>query len=167
MLKIINKISPFFEDNYREIHVREYAKLIQVSPPTASKILQNFLSQKLLTKEVDKEYHMYTANRDSDLFRDLQKTYWKQKLKPLIKHFDKETINPLIILFGSVSKAEIREDSDIDIVVFTSSRKNISVNKFEKQLGRDIQVFLFKQFEDVPNNLQKSILNGFVLKESW
>ena len=42
MLKIFNELKPFFEDVYREISVREYAKLTKVSPPTASTILKKY-----------------------------------------------------------------------------------------------------------------------------
>ena len=35
MLNIINNLRPFIEDCYRRISVREYSRLLKVSPPTA------------------------------------------------------------------------------------------------------------------------------------
>lgn len=51
MLKIINDLTPFFEDCYREISVREYARIMSISPPTASKLLSYYCSEKLLVKK--------------------------------------------------------------------------------------------------------------------
>ncbi len=45
MLKIFNDLKPFFEDNYGRIHVRGYAALVKVSPPTASGMLKKFVQQ--------------------------------------------------------------------------------------------------------------------------
>ena len=54
MLKIIYILKPFFEDNYRRINVREYARLQKISPPTASKILEQMHKEKLLKKETER-----------------------------------------------------------------------------------------------------------------
>ena len=81
MLQIINILKPFFEDCYRRINVREYGRIIKVSPPTASKILKNFEKEKILKKEREDPYLYYYANKDSDLFIDLSRIYWKSKLK--------------------------------------------------------------------------------------
>ena len=51
MLKIINDLRPFFEDCYRRVNVREYAKIMHISPPTASKILDSYHHENLLCKE--------------------------------------------------------------------------------------------------------------------
>ena len=51
MLTIFNNLKPFFEDNYRRISVREYARIIKISPPSASKLLNNLEKEGLLTKE--------------------------------------------------------------------------------------------------------------------
>ena len=51
MLEIINNLAPFFEDCYRRISVREYSKIIKVSPPTASKILMEYYKEGLLKRQ--------------------------------------------------------------------------------------------------------------------
>ena len=33
---------PFFQDCYRRINVREYSRLMKISPPTASKLLSSY-----------------------------------------------------------------------------------------------------------------------------
>ena len=170
MLKIINTLKPFFEDNYRRINVREYARMINVTPPTASKLLESYRKEGLLKKEEEKQYFYYFANKESSLFIDLMRIYWKFKFENvgLIKFFEEIYLNPLIILFGSLSKAESKLDSDIDMAVFASTKKNIKLERFEKKLDRGIHLFVFRGKGDVKSTeLLNNILNGYVIRGHW
>ena len=169
MLKIFNDLKPFFEDNYRRINVREYARIQKISPPTASSLLQNYLKG-LLKKEEEKQYLYYFANKESSLFVDLSRIYWKVVLENsgFVKALSEKFISPVIILFGSLSKAEVKENSDIDIAVFTATRKELDLKEFEKKLKRNIQLFVFKDRENIKNKeLFNNILNGDRLKGNW
>lgn len=55
MLKIFNNLEPFFENNYKRINVREYARLKKISPPTASKLLSELQKEDLLEREDEKK----------------------------------------------------------------------------------------------------------------
>lgn len=167
MLRLFNELRPFFEDNYTRIHVREYATLTGVSPPTASKTLETFYKEGLLKKEVDKLHHLYFVNRDSSLFKDLQQMYWREKLEQLSSYIEQNTLNPVIILFGSIVKAELKDSSDIDMAIFCASTKEIDIKKFEKKLGREVQLFKYKNLEEVPERLKNNILNGKILRGRW
>lgn len=167
MLKILNDLQPFFEDNYRRIHVREYAALQKISPPTASKLLEDMREKLLLKKEIDKQYFYYFANKESDILRDLQRMYYKQKLTQLLNYIEENTINPVIILFGSLSKTEAKQNSDIDIALFTTSKKEIDTKQFEKNISREIQLFTFKTLTEVPEELKNNILNGYIMRGRW
>ncbi|PIN95140.1 hypothetical protein COU53_00925, partial [Candidatus Pacearchaeota archaeon CG10_big_fil_rev_8_21_14_0_10_30_48] len=112
MLNIINNLKPFIENCYRRINVREYSRLMKVSPPTASKILSEFNKEELLLIEKDRNYIFYYANKNNKIFTDLSRIYWKTRLKVLINFLDENLTNPSIILFGSLSKSETKEDSD-------------------------------------------------------
>lgn len=170
MLEIINRLRPFFKDNYRRINVREYARLQKISPPTASKLLENLNKEGLLKKVRDKQYINYYANKESELFIDFSRIFWKMifdKAK-LTSHIESELLNPVIILFGSLSKAEARLDSDIDLAIFTSTKKELNLHNYEKYLKRKIQLFIFQKREDVKNKeLLNNILNGYKLKGYW
>ncbi len=170
MLRIINYLEPFIEDNYRLINVREYARIQKVTPPTASKLLSNLHDEGLLKKENNKQYIYYYADRESSLFIDLSRIYWKLFLQNvnLISFLEKEFLNPVIILFGSLSKAEARPDSDIDLAVFSVTQKEITLEKYEKKLKRKIQLILFQKRDDVKNiSLLNNILNGYIISGSW
>ncbi|MBW6451949.1 MAG: nucleotidyltransferase domain-containing protein [DPANN group archaeon] len=167
MLKILNDLQLFFEDNYRRIHVREYAIIQKISPPTASKNLEELHKKQLLKKEIDKQYFYYFANKDSDILKDLQRVYYKQKLTPFLNHLEENMINPVIILFGSLAKTEAKQNSDIDIAVFTTSKKEINTKQFEKNIQREIQLFTFKTLTEVPEELKNNILNGYIMRGMW
>ena len=77
MLEIFNTLAYFFEDNYVKISVREFAKFKKISPPHASKLLNFFTREGLLTKEEDRRYHFFQANRENKLFVKLQQEVLK------------------------------------------------------------------------------------------
>jgi len=170
MLEIISALKPFFEDNYRRINIREYARMQKVSPPTASRILSSLCSRSILKREIDKRYIYYYADKDSGLFIDLSRIFWKIRLKKsgLLDYIAAEAINPLVILFGSLSKAEVKRDSDIDLAIFLSSNKEIVLTKFERKMKRIIHPLVFAGRENVKNEaLLNNILNGYTLMGKW
>lgn len=163
MLNIINNLKLFFEDCYRRIHVREYAKIMKISPPTASKLLSQYNFSGLLLVEKDRNYIFYYANKNSKDFIDLSRIYWRNKLSEVINYLDKSLVSPTIILFGSLSKAESKKNSDIDLCIL-SHKKEININKFEKKLKRKIQLFFFKSIKGINNlELANNIINGYIL----
>ena len=170
MLRIFNDLEPFLWDSYKRVGVREYAALRKVSPPTASTILTQLHKEGLLRKEKDRKYLLFSANNESRLFTQLSRAYFAHHLKKigLTGQLEKELISPLIILFGSFAKAEINENSDLDIAIFTPSQKEIPLEKHEEQLGRSIQVFIFKNKGAVKNKeLLNNILNGVIIAGDW
>ncbi len=163
MLNIINNLKPFFEDCYRRINVREYSRLMKISPPTASKILSEFNGEELLLIEKDRNYIFYYANKNNKIFVDLSRIYWSLKLDNLVNFFNKNLTNPTIILFGSLSKAETKNDSDIDICII-GHKKELDIKKIENTLKRKIQLFFFSSIGDIKNKeLASNIINGHIL----
>jgi predicted nucleotidyltransferase len=67
-------------------------------------------------------------------------------------------------MFGSYSRGEDVESSDIDIYLETPSKEEIKLEQFEKELGRSIQIFRFKNIQQVKNkDLANNIINGITL----
>lgn len=163
MLKIINDLSPFFEDCYRRINVREYAKLASITPPTSSKMLDYYSKESLLLKTKYRNNLLFYANKDSKDFIDLSRIYWRQKLKELTAYIEECLISPTIVLFGSLSKAEAKIDSDIDLAVFAEEKK-LDTKSFEKKLKRKIQIYWFEALPKVKSReLANNIARGYVL----
>jgi|SRR3989344_6253268 len=164
MLNIINNLRPFIEDCYRRISVREYSRLLKVSPPTASKILFDLNKEGLLLVEKDRNYIFYYACKENRIFIDLSRIYWRLKLNKFVEFLTKNLTNPTIILFGSLSKAETKNDSDIDICVI-GHKKEFNIKSFENLLKRKIQLFFFGSIQDIKNKeLAMNIINGYLLE---
>ncbi len=164
MLKIINDLQPFFEDCYRRINVREYARIIGVSPPTASKLLSHYWRERLLVPSRFKNYILFYANKSSPDFIDLSRMYWRGKLQPFLENMGKEVPAAVIVLFGSLAKGEAKADSDVDIAVF-GAKKQVDVSLFEKKLKRSLQLFWYCSLKDVKSpGLANNVLNGYVIK---
>ncbi len=156
----IETLAPFFEDNYAEIHVRAYAKLTHVSPPTASKLLALLQKKGLLVMRTDKRHDLYKASR-TGLFARYQQLYWSGKLQELVSDISAKE-QCVIVLYGSITKAEATMNSDVDLVVIGTFAK-IELSAYEKRLRRKIHVLHFQTFNDVPEHLKNGIQNGYVL----
>lgn len=168
MLEIINKLSPFIEDCYREISVREYARMTKISPPSASKILKSFEKEELLKKREDKGYLLFRSNRENHILKDISRIYWRIRLKSFIEYLDFELNSPTIILFGSLAKVEARNDSDIDIAIIgeidSTKLNKLKFSEYEKELGREINPIISKKLNQIPKELMQNITNGYVLQ---
>ena len=168
MLKIFYMLQPFMEDNYRRISVREYARMMNLSPPSASTMLKDLQQEGLLLMEKERQHHFFTANRTNAIFTGLQRLYYQQKLGPLLKYMSSQFITPTIILFGSLVKGEVTKNSDIDIALFSPTKKQVDLALYEKKLKRPIQLLRFKNREEVKNReLLHNILNGTMMAGGW
>ena len=164
MLKIINDLKPFFEDCYRRISVREYAKIMRISPPTASKTLARHKAEGLLLRSRYRNYLFFHADSENKKFIDLSKIYWSERLNEFASGAEKKLTKPVIILFGSLSKAEAKEDSDVDLAIF-AHKKELNTTIFEKKMGRKLQIHWFESIRGIKNTeLANNILNGYVLR---
>jgi len=153
------------EDCYSEIGVREYSRVMGITPPTASKLLKEFGAQGLLKKREDRGYILFRANRENPVLKDLSRIYWREKLKEIIEYLNNNLHEPTIILFGSLIKIEAKKDSDIDLAVFTEMNRNLNFERFEKILRRKIQLFRFKSLSDINSKeLKMNILNSYVIQ---
>ncbi len=159
MLSIFNNLKPFFEDVYREISVREYARMQDISPPTASKLLNQFAKEELLIKKQDRIYLMFRANKTSDFFKDLTKAFWRKRLTKVLEPLREELMFKPITLFGSLFKVENTINSDVDLFIDLPEKK-IDLSKAEKLLKREIQLF-FKnaaKSEELIKNIKKGLI---------
>ena len=169
MLEIFNTLTYFIEDCYERYSVRQYAKLIRVSPPTCSKLLSNLHKENLLKKEPYRNHIFFWANKENPLFIEIARIYWRNKLESsgLLSYLRNQFSSPIIILFGSLAKAENKKDSDIDIAVI-ENKKELNLKPFEKKLKRPIQVFQFHAFQEIKDEeLKINILNGYLLHGRW
>jgi len=168
MFKKLNIIKIFFEEPSREFNVREVARILKISPATASKDLGNLVKQGLLKLRKERIFHLYRANLENDSYKDFKLFYNIKKIKDLglIDALNKYYLKPAIVLFGSASKGEDTETSDLDLVVVSEKTKEFpKLKNFERKIRKKIQLFRVKNINELRNkHLMNNVLNGIVLQ---
>ncbi len=171
MFKEFDMLKLFFEEPNREFSVREVARLVKVSPATASKQLNELVEKDILKERKERIFNLFKANLESYNYKDLKVYYSIRRLREsgLIDAINKRFLKPTIVLFGSISNGLDTETSDIDIAIISEFHdlEFPEIKEFEKRLNRRIQIFSFHDKMDIKNeHLTNNILNGIVLQGS-
>ena len=163
----IKFLKVFFEMPNKWHHIRGYARANNISPSTAFKYLNEFYKKNLIEKKKEHNLVLYKANDSSEDFRDM-KIFWNIKMikdSKLLDYLEEKLSPKCIILFGSIAKGTDHKDSDIDLFIMSSVKKEINLGRYESILGRHIQFFSsdenqLKKQKELGNN----ILNGIILR---
>jgi predicted nucleotidyltransferase len=168
MFKELDSLKVFFEEPAREFNIREIARVLKISPATASKELKDFDKKGVLKRRTERIFELYSANLESEFYRDLKIFYNIRKIKDsgLIGEINKFYLKPAIILFGSCAYGLDTETSDLDILIISEKTKELPNSLlFEKKLNRKVQMFVVKNVKDLKNkHLINNVLNGIVLQ---
>ncbi len=149
-----------------KLRVREIERTLKLSLPSVIRYCKELEKEGILTTIKIGNVNFYTANRSSEKYLLEKKLYNIKKIYEscLIEYLKQELSNPPIVLFGSFSKGEETEESDIDLYIETPSKKKVSLEKFEKLLKRRIQIFQHKNLNEISNiHLANNIANGITL----
>ncbi len=150
-----------FDFPTRKFHVREISKILKISAPAISNNVKKLENEGLIinNKGFISEIYAKIDNKFKRLKRvsNLKKIYESGLEDCLIEKFPLTTV----VLFGSYSRGEDIEKSDIDIAVFNKEKK-INIEIFEKRLNRKINIE-FIEFKKISAELKESIINGIVL----
>ncbi len=152
----------FFDFPTQRFHTREIARKLNVSAPAVSKVVNELEKEGLVTYK-KKFISEIQANLD-DKFKKSKRIHNLRRIYEIgLEYYLKENF-PLttIVLFGSYSRGEDIEKSDIDIAIF-SKEKRLDIAKFEKKLNRTINIE-FIDFRKASVALKESLINGIVLE---
>lgn len=156
----------YFVNPTSKLRVREIEKLLKLPLPSVIRYCKDLQKEGILTTIITGKVVFYTGNRANNNFLLEKKLYNIKSLyeSGLIEYLKIELSNPAIIVFGSYSKGEDTETSDIDLYIETPSKKETQLEKFEKILKRKIQIFKHKEIHEIKNKeLADNIINGIVL----
>ena len=162
--KIINEY--FFVNPTKKLRVREIERTLKLPLPSVIRYCKELEKEEILTTIKTGNVVFYTSDRTSEKYLLEKKLFNVKSLyeSGLIEHLKIELSNPPIILFGSYTKGEDVEESDIDLYIETLSKKEIVLDKFERFLKRKIQIFRHKNLKEISNpNLANNIINGILL----
>ncbi len=161
----------FLQFPEREFHIRQIAKIVGVTPMSARKYLLELKKEGLIIEAPTKfRAKNYRANADNPLFREELRHHHVQNIiqSGLLDTLNKELSLPVVVLFGSAAKGEDTSASDMDLFILSEIKKQISLEPYEKALGRRIQLFLmnsteFDLLKKKNKHLVNSIINGMCL----
>jgi predicted nucleotidyltransferase len=155
----------FFDFPRKDFHIRELSRMTKIAQPSVINHTNALLKEDLIIKEKKGIYPTFRANRDNEMFRIYKKLDLIIRLKQsgALDYIYDSCIPDSIIMFGSASKGEDTEESDIDLFI-QSKGKKLSLEGFEKSLKRKINPFFEEKFEKLSKELKNNILNGIVLK---
>ena len=158
-------IGLLFDFPLKRFHIREISRILKISPPSISKAVKQLEKEKMILSNKKVVYEI-KANIDNPNFKNLKRVhnlkeiYTSKLFEYLCNKFPLDTI----ILFGSYSRGEDIESSDIDIAIIGSKEKTIELNIFEKKLKRKINLNFYLNLKNIEINLKSNILNGITLK---
>jgi len=156
----------FFTNPTVKLRVRQIERELKSPLPSVIRYCKELEKERLLKIESLANIKVYSADRTSKIFLLEKRLFNIRTLcnSGAIDFLREEYSNPVIVLFGSFSKGEDVENSDIDLYIETPKRQEFNLKKIEKKLNRKIQVFNYKNIREVSNpHLANNILNGIPL----
>lgn len=155
----------FFMKPDLEVNIRELSRLLDINHMTVRTNLIRLVDEGYLRLKKKDLEHLFSLDRNSSKVKNKKRLWNIQRTMDsgLISYLDELYESPKsIILFGSYSFGEDSKESDIDIAIQTKIKKKPVLDKFERYLGHEVQLFNFSLDDD--KNLLNSIFNGIVLK---
>ena len=167
MFPKVNKILEYFLKNpTTTIHLRELARKTDFSSSGCLKSLKLLVKEGFIKEHKTRAISNYKANL-SLKFLQFKKIYniyslYDSSLIDFLK--EKYQFPEAIIIFGSYSKGEDTEKSDIDIVIITGLEKDLDFSSFEKKLQRKINILELKNLKKAKREFINNLVNGVVLE---
>lgn len=156
----------FFIQPNAKLRVRQIEKELKLPLPSVIRYVNELEKEGILKRIKTGNVVFYSGDRASKNFLLEKKIYGLRSIfqSGLIDYLIQQYSNPALILFGSYSKGEDIETSDIDIYIETPSNKKLSIEKYEKALQRKIQLFVHKNIKEIKSKeLANNIINGIVI----
>src|SRR3989338_3944539 len=152
-------IQEFFDSPRKNFQMRELSRRTKVAQPSVMNHLKSLVREGLVMKEKKSVYYSFRANKENINFKLLkqQNLVWKIHASGLLNHLEVNFIPSCILLFGSGSRGEDTETSDLDLFV-QAEENEVDLQKYEKKLNRKISLF----FEPKINTLSKELLNNLI-----
>ena len=133
----------FFNEPYRDFHLREIAKLAKVSSSTAKRFLDFYNEKGFLEKQRKANLVLFKANLENPAFKHMKVSYFLMKSRSLANYLKQVYPDSSIVLYGSCARGEDDLQSDIDLLVISRKKEKAELAKFEKQLERKITLLMY------------------------
>ena len=163
-------MSVFLDSPTRGFGWKELSRKTSLGPPSTKKYIDARIKDGIVVERKVAGRKLYFANRENRLYRLYKRLDIILKLEKsgIIDFLNTKYGHPAIILFGSHSTGEATEDSDVDIAVFTESRRDADLKPFEKAIGRQTQLFKvskadIRRMRKEGKSVYQGLFNGLVI----
>ena len=153
----------FFDYPTKHFQLREICRLLKFGMPSVKNHVEMLEKQGFVKKEKRGVYQSYVSTRN-DLFKIYRKNDILIRIQEsgLIDFLADSFVPDVIVLFGSSSRGEDIESSDIDLFLIAKEKK-VDLKKFEVKLRRKINLHFEERISKVPKELLNNIINGVVV----
>ncbi len=156
-------LEAFFDRPTKKFQIRELCRLLGISIPSVRKAVMELRKEELVEKIEEGTYPSYRARRGPryafyrsvDMIRKLHET-------GLIDDIVEKTAPDVVILFGSASRGEDTEESDVDLLV-VAKEAEIRTERAEKALKRRVHILFDPRPEKMPKELLNNVINGKIV----
>ena len=146
----------------------EISRNTGIAHTSTKKNLKVLVKQGIITVEHQKKgvrnFPTYRANLPNKTYKTYKSISNLQFFNDsgLVEYIEERLAPRSIVLFGSYSRGEDTETSDVDLFV-ECKMEAIDLAAFEKKLKRKIQLHFSDHFASYPKELKNNIINGIVL----
>jgi DNA-binding transcriptional MocR family regulator len=117
-------LAHFMENPNTSFHIKQLARIIEVSPASVRSAVKSFEEEGLLSKEEKGLAHIFKLNADNSVVSPLKKAYgiaFVFSSRPKEKFLETDPHIISLALFGSYAEGSYDEKSDVDFLAVTST----------------------------------------------
>jgi len=158
----------FFNEPTKPHYLIEISKKSKLAHTSAKSYLislkKNGIIQETIEKKGKRNFPIYMANLANPKYKLYKKLFNLNKIldSGLVDFLRDKFMPRTIILFGSYSRGEDVENSDIDIFV-EAKKQEVNLQQFENKLKRKISLHFNENFNNYSKELKNNIINGEIL----
>ncbi len=150
----------FFNFPQKSFGLRELSRLSKVPKSSLQRELKDWIKAKLIKSRNEG----YIANESDFWYRFRKKIFLLEQIynSGLVDFLQEQASPQVIILFGSGSKSEYVQKSDLDLFLL-AKEASLNLQKFEKKLNRKINILFKDSLSQLNPELLNNIINGYKL----
>jgi len=158
----------FFNEPTKSHYLIEISKKSKLAHTSAKSYLISLKKENIIKETIERKgkrnFPIYVANLDNPKFKSYKKLFNLDKILNLglVDSLRDKFMPRTIIIFGSYSRGEDIENSDIDIFI-EAKKQEINLSQFENKLKRKVSLHFNEKFNNYSKELKNNIINGEIL----
>jgi len=153
----------FFDYPTKGFQLREICRMAKLGMPSVKLHIKRLENEGFVKMEKTGVYASYRASKN-ERFRRYKLGDMLLRLydSGFVDFLENEFSPNAVVLFGSASRGEDTERSDIDILIL-AKEKEIELKEYESSLKRKISIMFESDVRKLPKELRNNVINGIVV----